>query len=36
MRDHDLLTPYGLKYNPFLPGLPTEALWVSIATLRTG
>jgi len=27
MRDHDLLTPYGLKYNPFLPGLPTEALW---------
>ena len=27
MRDHDPLTPYGLKYNPFLPALPVEGLW---------
>lgn len=27
MNDKKLLTFYGLKWNPFLPGVPTEALW---------
>ena len=27
MTDKALLTLYGLKHNPFVPGLPTEALW---------
>jgi type II secretory pathway predicted ATPase ExeA len=27
MSDHDLLAQYGLKFNPFLPSLPPEALW---------
>jgi len=28
MTDATLRAVYGLKYNPFLPGLPTDALWV--------
>lgn len=27
MNDKQLLALYGLKYNPFLPDIPTEALW---------
>jgi len=27
MRNNRLLALYGLKYNPFLPGIPVEALW---------
>lgn len=27
MTDRTLLNLYGLKYNPFVPALPTEALW---------
>lgn len=27
MSNHDLLALYGLKYNPFLPAIPTENLW---------
>lgn len=27
MTEHELLTFYGLQYNPFLPKLPTEDLW---------
>jgi len=27
MNDRTLLALYGLKYNPFTPGLPSEALW---------
>lgn len=27
MRDRKLLAFYGLKYNPFLPGVPVEDLW---------
>jgi type II secretory pathway predicted ATPase ExeA len=27
MSDKDLLALYGLKYNPFLPAIPTEDLW---------
>jgi len=28
MSDKNIRTLFGLKYNPFLPNLPTEALWV--------
>lgn len=28
MTDPDIRALYGLKYNPFLPALPDEALWV--------
>lgn len=28
MTDVQIRTLYGLKYNPFLPALPTEAIWV--------
>lgn len=28
MSDKNIRTIFGLKYNPFLPNLPTEALWV--------
>lgn len=28
MIDADIRALYGLKYNPFLPALPTEAIWV--------
>lgn len=28
MNDASLRAVYGLKYNPFLPGLPTDAIWV--------
>ncbi len=27
MRNNQLLALYGLKYNPFLPGVPVESLW---------
>ena len=27
MRNNQLLALYGLKYNPFLPGIPVESLW---------
>ena len=27
MNDKKLLAMYGLKWNPFLPNLPVEALW---------
>jgi type II secretory pathway predicted ATPase ExeA len=27
MNNKQLLAPYGLKYNPFLPDIPPEALW---------
>ena len=27
MTDQHLLALYGLKYNPFLPAIPTEDLW---------
>jgi len=27
MRNNRLLALYGLKYNPFLPGIPVESLW---------
>ena len=27
MNDKTLLALYGLKYNPFVPALPVEALW---------
>jgi general secretion pathway protein A len=27
MTDHTLRALYGLKYNPFLPALPPEAIW---------
>ena len=27
MTDKKLLALYGLKWNPFLPDIPTEALW---------
>jgi len=27
MRDNKLLALYGLKHNPFLPGIPVESLW---------
>lgn len=27
MSEHKLLAQYGLKYNPFLPAIPTEDLW---------
>lgn len=29
MNDKKLLALYGLKYNPFLPDIPVEALWVT-------
>ena len=29
MTDKNIRALYGLKYNPFLPNLPTEALWVA-------
>ena len=29
MSDKNIRTLFGLKYNPFLPNLPTEALWVA-------
>jgi general secretion pathway protein A len=29
MTDNNIRALYGLKYNPFLPNLPTEALWVA-------
>ena len=29
MNDKQLRALYGLKYNPFLPDIPVEALWVS-------
>ena len=29
MNDIHIRTIYGLKYNPFLPSLPTEAIWVT-------
>lgn len=32
MNEKHLLAHYGLKYNPFLPGLPGEALWKSYKT----
>jgi len=28
MRDRKLLAFYGIKYNPFLPGIPVEDLWM--------
>jgi len=28
MRDHKLLAFFGLKYNPFLPAIPADDLWV--------
>jgi len=28
MRNRDLLARYGLKYNPFLPAIPPEDIWV--------
>ena len=27
MNTHELLSIYGLKWNPFLPGVPTEGLY---------
>jgi general secretion pathway protein A len=30
MRDHKLLAFYGLKYNPFLPSIPTSDLWLPL------
>jgi len=27
MKDKKLLAMYGLKWNPFLPNIPVEALW---------
>jgi hypothetical protein len=27
MNDKTLLAIYGLKYNPFLPAIPIEAIW---------
>ena len=35
MNNTDIRSLYGLKYNPFLPDLPPEALAWSPATLRT-
>jgi len=32
MNDKKLLALYGLKYNPFVPNLPTEAIWVKPET----
>lgn len=32
MIDKNIRTIFGLKYNPFLPNLPTEALWVAPET----
>ena len=32
MNDKNLLALYGLKYNPFVPNLPTEAIWVTPET----
>jgi len=32
MTEQHLLALYGLKYNPFLPGLPAEALWQAPGT----
>ncbi|MDP2975758.1 MAG: hypothetical protein Q8N45_06030, partial [Anaerolineales bacterium] len=29
MTDKNIRALFGLKYNPFLPNLPTEALWVT-------
>ena len=29
MNDNKLLALYGLKWNPFLPNIPVEALWPS-------
>lgn len=31
MRNHELLARYGLKYNPFLPAIPPEDIWLSEA-----
>jgi type II secretory pathway predicted ATPase ExeA len=32
MNDKNLLALYGLKYNPFVPNLPAEAIWVEAET----
>jgi general secretion pathway protein A len=32
MNDKTLLALYGLKYNPFLPDIPVEALWITPET----
>jgi len=32
MNDKNLLALYGLKYNPFMPNLPVEAIWVTPET----
>ena len=29
MNDKTLLALYGLKFNPFLPDIPLEALWIA-------
>ncbi len=29
MNEHLIRSLYGLKYNPFVPNLPAEAIWVS-------